>query len=83
MTTTDPSAIEVATAMVSNYLAGELDSMTEPVETVIDDPRLLGEVMLQLTVIAGEVLRTSTAGSGADPQEILRDIVRNLGATRE
>ena len=57
--------------------------MTDPAERILDDPRLLGAVMVQLTIIAGEMLRTATAESGADPQEVLRSLVerraRNLG----
>ena len=79
MSTTDPEATEVAAEMVSNYLTGDLDAMTEPAERILDDPRLLGAVMVQLTVIAGEVLRTSTATTDADPQAILQEIVRRLG----
>ncbi len=64
---------------MSNYLTGDVDALTDPAERILDDPRLLGAVMVQLTVIAGEVLRTSTEGTPADPQTVLRDIVRRLG----
>lgn len=81
MSTSDPEAIEIAAQMVSNYLTGDAGSMTDPVEEVLDDPRLLGAVMVQLTIIAGEVLRTATGESGADPHDVLRNMVERLGGT--
>ena len=67
--------------MVSTYLAGDVDGMTDPAERILDDPRLLGAVMVQLTIIAGEMLRAATAESGADPQEVLRSLVERRGGT--
>ena len=81
MSTPDPEAVTIAAQMISRYLAGHVDAMSDPLEDVLGDPRILGEVMAQLTVIAGQLLTTSTEGTGADPTAILRDMVERLGGT--
>lgn len=71
----DRSAMEIAVQMLSNYVAGDIDEIGDPAEAVIDDPRLLGEVMVQLAVIGGEILKLATAQGSIDPQALLRQIV--------
>ena len=81
MSTPEPEAVTIAARMISRYLAGQLDAMSDPLEDVLGDPRILGEVMVQLTVMAGQLLMTSTEGTGTDPNAILRDVVERLGGT--
>lgn len=81
MSTPDPEALTIAAQMISKYLAGHVDAMSDPLDDVLGDPRILGAVMAQLTVIAGQLLITSTDATGADPTAILRDMVDRLGGT--
>ncbi len=81
MSTPEPEAVTIAAQMISKYLAGHVDAMSDPLEDVLGDPRILGEVMAQLTVIAGQLLMTATEGNDADPKAILRDMIERLGGT--
>ena len=83
MSTPDPDAVTIAAQMISKYLRGDVDAMSDPLDGVLENPRVLGEVMVQLTVIAGQILMTSTEGTGTDPNAILQKIVEGLGGTLE
>ena len=78
MSTPDPDAVTIAAQMISKYLRGDVDAMSDPLDGVLENPRVLGEVMMQLTVIAGQILMTSTEGTGTDPNAVLHDIVQRL-----
>lgn len=78
MNTPEPTAAEIATQLVSTYLTDAVDELSDRVDPVIDDPKTLGEVMVQLTVIAGESLKLLTEKTTTDPQALLRRLVTEL-----
>jgi hypothetical protein len=48
--------------------------LVDVADPIAGDPELLGTVMVQLAVIAGEALKLSVDGTAADAEQLLRRI---------
>lgn len=72
MSSDETSVSESATLIVTAYLAGEIDQMSNAVVDLADNPGVAGKVTMALAILAGTVLQVLQQETGADPFKVIQ-----------